>query len=151
MFILYSTVLFFVGALCTAKKAGIIISEKQKNLEKHVKLFLTLDAWIKKKQQGKNMAGFLKNNSYHLVAVYGLGNIGELLVEELKDYIEIYYGIDRREISAIFPVYKPEDSLPEADVVIVTAVYEFEEIEDMLKKKLNCPIYSIEDIIYFME
>lgn len=150
-FILYSVFLFFTGIFCVAKKAGSVIIKKQKNVDKFQKLFSVLEAWVKKKQQGKNIAGFLKRNNFHSVAVYGLGNVGKLLEEELKKYAEICYGIDQREVSAEFPVYKPEDHLPEADVVIVTPAYEFEEIEETLKKKLYCPIYSIEDIIYFMD
>lgn len=149
-FSLYSVVLFFVGIFWMAKKAGSVMIEKQMNVEKFHKLFLVLDAWIKKKQQGKSMADFLKRNAYHSVAIYGLSNVGRLLEEDLKDLVEIRYGIDRREISAGFPVFRPEEDLPKVDAVIVTAAYEFDEIEEMLKKKLSCPIYSIEDIIYFM-
>ena len=150
-FILYSASLFVIGAVCVAKRAGSAILRKQQELEKHQKLFLVLDAWVKKKQQGKSMECFLKRNGYHSVAIYGLGNIGKLLEDELRGSIKISYGIDRKNIPAEFPVYKPEDDLPEADVVVVTAAYEFEEIECMLKKKLSCPIYSIEDVIYFMD
>ncbi len=149
-FSLYSVVLFSVGIFWMAKKAGSVMIEKQMNVEKFHKLFLVLDAWIKKKQQGKSMADFLKRNAYHSVAIYGLSNVGRLLEEDLKDLAEIRYGIDRREISAGFPVFRPEEDLPKVDAVIVTAAYEFDEIEEMLKKKLSCPIYSIEDIIYFM-
>lgn len=150
-FILYSAVVFLFGIFCTAKKAGPVIIERQKNLEKHQKLFSVLETWLKKKQQGKSMTVFLERNNYHSIAVYGLGNIGKLLENELKGGIKICYGIDRREITADFPVYKPDDDLPVVDMVIVTAAYEFEEIEEALKKKLNCPIYSIEDITYFMD
>lgn len=150
-FVLYSVLPFLIGMIFIAKKASSVILEKQKNLEKHQRLFSVLDAWIKKKQQGKSMIAFLEKNNYHSVAVYGLGNVGKLLVEELKGHVKICYGIDRRDLLEEFPVYKPEDKLPEADMVIVTAAYEFEEIEETLKKKLSCPIYSIEDIIYFMD
>lgn len=151
-FALYLVLLFFITALLyTVRKASSIIIEKQKNVEKFQKLFSILDIWIKKKQQGKSIEAFLKRNNYQAIAVYGLGEIGKLLEEELKDYTKISYGIDRREVSAEFPVYKPEDDLPEVDAVIVTPAYDFEEIEEMLNKKLNCSIYSIEDIIYFMD
>lgn len=150
-FLLYSALLFLIGVLWTVKKTSSIIVRKQNNSEKLQKLFSVLDVWVKKKQQGKSMVAFLKRKDYHSVAIYGLGNIGKLLVEELREYVEIRYGIDRREVTAEFPVYKPEALLPEVDMVIVTAAYEFEKIEEMLKKKLSCPIYSIEDIVYFMD
>ena len=150
-FLLYSALLFLTGALWTAKKASPIIVRKQKDIEKFRKLFSVMDVWVRKKQQRKSMGDFLKRNNYHSVAIYGLSNIGRLLEEELKEYAEIRYGIDRRDVSAEFPVYKPEDPLPEVDMVVVTAAYEFEEIEDLLKRKLSCPIYSIEDMVYFMD
>lgn len=149
-FILYLA-FFLTGIFCTAKKASSIIIKKQQNVEKFQKMFSVLDIWVKKKQQGKKLSKFLKRNSYHSIAVYGWGNIGRLLESELKGYAEIQYGIDRKDVSAEFPVYKPEEDLPKVDVVIVTPVYEFEEIEEELKRKLDCPIYSIEDIVYFME
>ena len=151
IFMLYSLFFFFIGTLFIAKRASSVIIEKQRNVEKFQKLFSVLDLWLRKRQQGRSMENFLKRNAYHSIAIYGLGNIGKLLEEELKNYAEIQYGIDRRDVSAGFPVYKPEDNLPQADAVIVTPAYEFEEIEEMLKKKLDCPIYSIEDIVYFMD
>lgn len=151
IFILYSTSLLFIGILYTIKKVGLVIIEKQQSIEKNQKLFSIIASWINKKQQGKSMEVFLEKNAYHSIAIYGLGTLGKLLEMELNGYIEISYAIDQREISAAYPVYKPEDMLPEVDAVIVTAVYEFEKIEEILKKKLECPIYSIEDIICFME
>lgn len=149
-FFLCSVFAFLIGALCMVKKAGSVIGEKERNSEKFRKLFLVSCVWIRQKQQGKSMEVFLNRNAYHSVAIYGMGNIGRLLEKELEGCAEIRYGIDRNEISVQFPMYKPEDHLPEVDMVIVTPAYEFEEIEEMLKKKLNCPIYSIEDVIYFM-
>ena len=38
--------------------------------------------------------------------------------------------------------------LAEADAVIVTAIYNFDEIEEKLSDLIDCPIISLEDIIY---
>lgn len=148
--IIYFAILFLAGVFYVVKKSGYIIEEKQKSLEKSQRLYSVLENWIRRKQQGKSMTVFLKENTYHYIAIYGLGSIGRLLEDELRGIAEISYGIDRRDISAEYPIYRIEDVLPEVDMVIVTAVCDFEEIESMLKKKLHCPIYSIEDIIYFM-
>lgn len=150
IFMLYSVSLFLIGMFYMGKKASNVIIEKQQNLERNQKLFMILDTWMEKKQRGKNIAVFLKKNAYYSIAIYGLGNIGKLLESELKGQIDICYGIDKRNIMAEIPVYKPEDDLPKVDMVIVTPVYGFEEIEEMLRTKLTCPIYSIEDIIYYM-
>lgn len=40
------------------------------------------------------------------------------------------------------------DKLEAVDVVIVTAITFFEEIENNLSQKMDCPVLSIEDILY---
>ena len=43
---------------------------------------------------------------------------------------------------------KAEEELPEVDAVIVTAVYEYDEIEKMLADRVSCPVISLEEILY---
>ena len=42
----------------------------------------------------------------------------------------------------------PDEELANVDAVIVTPITFFSEIEDMLSLKMDCPILSIEDILY---
>ena len=44
-------------------------------------------------------------------------------------------------------VNSPEDPIVDIDVVVVTPVYDYEEIKNELKKKTNAQIISIEDVI----
>ena len=73
-----------------------------------------------------------------------------LVVDYRNSGVHIKYGIDRRAgvISAEIPVLTLEDELPPVDAVIVTAVYYFNQIADSLKDRLECPVISIEDILY---
>ena len=41
-----------------------------------------------------------------------------------------------------------EDDLDEVDVIVVTAISFFDEIEFELEKRVDCPIVSIEDALY---
>ena len=43
------------------------------------------------------------------------------------------------------------DSLEAVDVIVVTPITSFFEIEDELSKKVSCPIISIEDVIFDMQ
>lgn len=150
--IIYSLLVFTAGALFVAKKAVPYITAKQKAMERFSRMFSLMDEWMAKKQQGKSIARFLEGRGYHSIAIYGMSNLGERLLKDLEeDNLNVSYGIDRREISAATPMYKLEDDLPEVDAVIVTAMVAFDGIEEKLKKKMDCPIYSIEDAVYFME
>ena len=76
---------------------------------------------------------------------------GETLLDELRDSeIEVAYGIDNRADSIYLDldIVTMEDDLEEVDAVVVTAITYFEEIVEALERKLDCPILSLEDILY---
>lgn len=60
------------------------------------------------------------------------------------------YGIDKNadSIYADIDVLTVEDDLESVDVVVVTAITFFDEIEEKLSEKMDCPIISLEDILY---
>lgn len=123
-----------------------------KNLsDKHLALFLLMNEWMKIRQEGKSIVKYFEQNNYKSVAVYGLSYIGERVLDELKDSgIEVKYAIDRNadSIYADIDMYSLEDKFPDVDVVVVTAVYFYDEIHDNLVDKINCPIVSLEDVLY---
>ena len=64
--------------------------------------------------------------------------------------MEIKYGIDKNadKIYADFLIVTPDSELEEVDAVVVTSITFFEEIEEALSVKVDCPILSLEDILY---
>lgn len=107
--------------------------------------------WMQRKQKGESLVDYFEEMGYKKIAIYGMHYLGESLLSELNDSsIEVVCAIDKNaELRyADIPLLKPEEDIPEVDAVIVTAFYYFNEIEDMLCNKVNCPIVSIEDIIY---
>lgn len=139
------------GACAVAKILGKEGSKAKELADKHLVLFLMMNQWVKVKQEGKNLSSYFEKNNYKKIAIYGMSYAGETLVEELKDSkTEIIYGVDRNadSIYSDIEIYSVEDELPEADAVVVTAITFFEQIEETLSQKLNCPIISLEDVLY---
>ena len=64
--------------------------------------------------------------------------------------VEVAYGIDKNAeaLYADIEVVSAEDTLEEVDAIVVTAITFFDEIEEMLTMKVDCPIISLEDILY---
>lgn len=64
--------------------------------------------------------------------------------------VKVMYAVDKNadRIFADVDVLTPDERLPEVDAVIVTPITFFDEIEDCLSEKLDCPILSMEDILY---
>lgn len=119
--------------------------------DKHLSLFLMMNQWVKVKQEGKSLGEYFERNGLKRIAVYGMSYAGETLIEELKDTsIEVVYGIDKNadKIFSTVDVISVDDSYAEVDAVIVTAITFFDDIKDMLCEKVNCPIISLEDILY---
>lgn len=77
--------------------------------------------------------------------------LGEHLYEELNGSdITVTYAIDKNAdaIYAEVAVVTPDDTLEPVDVIVVTAITFFDEIEEILAEKVDCPIVSLEDILY---
>ena len=140
-----------LGAVGTNKAVSRQISGKQKMSDKHLALFKMMNQWVHIKQDGKNLASYLEAKGYKRVAIYGMSYAGETLIEELKETnVEAVYGIDKNadNIYVDISMYTIEENLPPVDAVVVTAITFFDEIEKKLSEKLECPIISLEDILY---
>ncbi len=113
-----------------------------------------LKEWFKLNKQGKTLVGYFESNAYKNIAVYGMTELGQFLVSELSlSSVYVKYGIDRRaeELNAEVPILTMEDELPMVDVVVVSAVFYFDEIASELQNKIECPVISLEDVLYSME
>lgn len=129
------------------------VEEQWRISEKHLALFKMMDQWVAVKQQGKNLSDYLDKREYKTIAVYGMSYAGQRLIEELEgSNIQIKYGIDKKAntitIYSNIDIVTMEDELEDVDAIIVTPITFFDEIEKELLKKVNCPIISLEDILY---
>lgn len=143
------------GAAVGAGAVGKKLSQKAKRAkfmsDKHLALFLMMNQWVKVKQEGKNLASYFEQNEYQKIAIYGMSYAGETLINELKGTnVSVAYGIDKKadSIYADVDVVSIDDDLAPVDVIVVTAITFFDEIEENLSEKLDCPIISLEDILY---
>lgn len=143
------------GAAAGAGAVGKISMNRAREIQsmsdKHLELFLMMNQWVKVRQEGKNLASYFEKRGYKKIAVYGMSYVGETLVKELKNTkIDIVYGIDKNadNIYADVCVVSMSESLEKVDAIVVTAIAFFDEIEDELSGIVDCPIISLEDILY---
>lgn len=143
------------GAALGAGLIGRLDGKKAKkgweSSNKHLELFRMMSKWVELKQKGKSLADYFEKNGYKKIAIYGMSYAGEALLGELKgSTVAAAYGIDKNAdaIYADIDVVTMDDNLDEVDAVVVTAITFFDEIEEQLSKKMECPIISLEDILY---
>ena len=144
-----------IGAVIGAGTVGKVIGksfDRTKSMsDKHLALFLMMNQWVKVKQEGKNLSEYFEKNGYKKIAVYGMSYAGETLIDEIKDSnITVVYAIDKNadSIYSDIDIISIEDDLKPVDAIVVTAITFFDEIEESLCAKVDCPIISLEDILY---
>jgi predicted metal-dependent RNase len=138
------------GALVYYFKNKIINSES-KRLSKFKCYYNMLNQWLILKQDGKRLEEYFINKGYQKIAIYGMGELGNRLFEELKNSsITVTYGIDKNSSNTYseLEVYDLNEDLKEVDVIIVTAVFDFDKIQTSLSKIMKCPIISLDDVIF---
>ena len=124
----------------------------QKQLETLLDHYRLLNHWLEIKNEGKSVATYFEEMGYSHIAVYGMAELGNRLMEDLKGTpIQVDYGIDQDiscSIARISEVYFPEDDLPETDVIVVTPYSAFGAIKKQLEIKVKCPIISLEEVVW---
>ena len=121
------------------------------NADKYYSMYLLCNQWLIAKNKKSDIVSYLNAKDVHTVAIYGMSEIGELLYEELANSsIQIKYGIDccLGKKCGNISVFSVEENLEPVDLIIVTPIYYYKEIEESLKKKEIGKIISIEEIIY---
>lgn len=138
------------GAIAMAAKKNKILNHKLDLLDKMGEFYNLLIEWLKLCQEGKTLASYFEKNNYKTIAIYGMKELGERLFDELRETgVEVKYAIDRNSaVYAEIEILNPEEVLPSVDVIVVTAIHYYNEIKETLSKNINCPIISLEDIIY---
>ena len=142
-----------VGAASTNYLQSKEIKLQFEKVEKFKNYYNLLNQWLLLKNENKGLSDYFIKNNYKKIAIYGMGELGSRLVEELKDSdIVIKYAIDKNAGGAYseIEVRSMDDVLDNVDAVIVTAVFAFDEIEIELSKIVDCPIISLEDVIYVL-
>ncbi len=120
--------------------------------------YLTLHEWNYKKLKKKSLKAFLDRYGYKKIALYSLGTLGNIFLEEFyAEKTDIACLIDKnngnfpQEIHGI-PVIPPEEigEFSDVDAVIICHVYYYNQIADDLIK-LGVPeekILSLNDIVF---
>lgn len=142
-----------VGVAIAGRISARAIREKQTYVDKHLAMFMTMNQWVKIKQEGKCIADYLKKKDINTIAIYGMSYMGQSLLAELSNSnIKVLYGIDKnaKDIYCDVDIYTVDMQLPQVDGVVVTSIYYYAEIEKRLRAKVEGPIFSLEEIVYEM-
>lgn len=140
-------------AVNLSEKAEPVISESEMLLQKERVNGWVLKRWVLRLLEGIRISDELWSRGITAIYVYGYGELGKLLIRELSDVgIKIEAVIDRRagqfdsDKMLVIPLEKADSGLP----VVVTAIYEYLDIEKGLKAAGFEKIYSLRSLLESM-
>ena len=153
-------VVLFVFAIIIAFILGVIIDDiwvskilmrEQKNEKKLLAYYRFFNQWLRIRQNGYTLAGYIKEQGINDVAIYGIAEFGQRLYEELiESGITVKYIIDNNPNAIFFNyvVLSINDELAPVDAIIVTPILSYDEIRKSLRNKVDCPIISLELLLF---
>lgn len=139
---------FGVGFYFGGKMLVSTINDYKKRMERNLSNMIVLSDWLEFIYSGGNITKYFYNHGYSRIIVYGNGYIGQRLVQALAQTgIEVVAIMDKKaSMGQEDMVIGVESTIPDADCVVVTPVFYYNEINNALKNKTNIPIISLEEI-----
>lgn len=123
-------------------------------LEAIRKRFSLYDKWMTLENQNRKLTQFLKIKGYKKIAVYGIGDVGKILVGRLCFAEELSIcAIDRNAeyIEAGVPVYKLEDFEDDVDLVVITLVDNPQKMIYPIRQKIDAEVLTLEELLDMWE
>ena len=108
-----------------------------KEVNRYRKKYELMYQWMKLKQNGIELIEFFQDRKLESIAIYGMGDLGELLYKELEDNRIIKFGIDRQLKQNKIPIYSLENVKEKVDAIVITPVLITDEIEDQIYEILG--------------
>lgn len=127
------------------------INEKDMKVQKFKDYYTMTNKWLEIKNKGNNIEEYFKKNGWVNIAIYGMGELGNRLYEEMMEStVKIHYAIDKKSANrySSITVLTMEDELSPVDVIVVTPIFDYDSIKTLLEEKTDVKIISLEDVIY---
>lgn len=126
------------------------IAQKDARISKFYDYFQVTNRWLEIKNTGKTLEAFFDANNMNTIAIYGMGELGHRLYEELKDSnVKVKYAIDKSCKEIDIPVINLEDKLEPVDVIIVTPIFDYNNIANSIANVCDYEIASLEEVVFF--
>lgn len=116
--------------------------------------YLIQDRWMENYAQGKRADDYLKFRNILSVAIYGIGQFGKRLYDELEHstimvsyFLDAASGCSYKGLDAI-QFTKDLRSLPQVDAIIITPVQYYKSIKSSLESVTDIRLMSLAEIVF---
>lgn len=106
--------------------------------DKYMPRIKLLNKWLYIRECGISLGAYVEKYNFSSVAIYGMGQLGKHLYQELKEgNIEVKYAIDRRKnITGVnLKIYDMDEAPLSVDAVLIALDYEYQNVVSCLKTR----------------
>lgn len=134
---------FFLGG----KMLVGMINDYKLRMEHNLSNMMLLNDWLEFLYSGGELTQYFQEHQYNQVMIYGNGYIGKRLCQALaKTEIKVTAIMDKIASSNSEEVIGVDAKIPDADCIVVTPMFYYNEIFAMLREKTEKPIIPIQSI-----
>lgn len=145
------TFLFIITIFIAFRFALVIGKNKDRIIQKYKKYYMLLLKWLEILESEQSIGDYLEKKGFYSIAVYGGKDTGYHFIKQLeKTNIIVNYIIDKnsfgKQINGL-PIYQLNTDLPKVDAIVVTPIWDYQNIKHQIENHINCPVVSLEDVI----
>jgi len=141
-------------SLYVARRTHCRLKDSQAQKDRYAAYYQIASQWVQNLLAGRNIGAYFQKRNIQSIAVYGLGSLASLFLQNLESSnVEVAFIIDKNHGAGhhgSVPVLESfQDGADiQADAIVVTPVYDFQAIRQELQSQgAVVPILSIEDVI----
>ncbi len=128
----------------TREKEGMLNA-----LRKYYESYRIMDIWMTELEEGNYLFSKIKESGINNIAIYGTGKMGRhLIMDAEKAGLTINYVIDKNKKAYTmgYVLYKPEESLPNVDLIINSVLGEDNKINESILQNNKYRIISVSEL-----
>lgn len=143
--LLYVTCFFFI----TKKE----LEREKAGVKKMGGVLALANQIIRANSQGKTISGNIEELGIRTVAIYGMGEIGERMMEDilLNSSVKLLYGIDVKasELYMAVPVYTLDQAavMEKPDLILLTVGGGSDSLRKEIREKMSCEVMTIGELL----
>ncbi len=127
------------------------VNAMRQQVRKYRGYFQLLNEWMKLKEQKKGLEKYFTDYHMDYIAIYGWADLGKHLYQELNESgISVKYLVEQHGSveNGVLSIEEFAKKSGEVSGVVVTATYDYNAIYEALEGKVDCPIISLEEVVY---
>lgn len=132
------------------KSFSALEAKENSNIKMYISYYQLLEQWMLLREKKISVKHYFEKQGIRNIIIYGMGKMSHHLLEDLKGSdINIVCAIDKGafHMNSEFPIISGETEIPEADCIIVTPVYDIDNIRRILERKTPVSVVSLSEVV----